>query len=697
MGHAAWPRHPPGQEATFLAGFRVLATDASAMDQLSNLAINTIRILSIDAVQKANAGHPGLPMGAAPMAYVLWQKHLAHNPRNPKWPDRDRFVLSAGHGSMLLYSLLYLTGYDLSLDDIKTFRQWGSRAAGHPESLLAPGVEATTGPLGQGASNAVGMAMAERFLAGRYNKPGHTIVDHFTYALVGDGDMMEGITHEAASLAGHLGLGKLVWLYDNNKVSLDGPTSLSFTEDVGKRFEAYGWQVLRVEKGDTDIEAIDRALVAAKAETARPSFIMVHTTIGYGSPNKAGTSEAHGSPLGVEEVKLTKKNLGWDPDKQFELPQEAVTHFRTAIERGAQAEAAWQKRFDAWAAANPDLASEWHMALRGELPSGWESALPVFTPKDELATRQSGGKVLAAIAGKVPWLLGGDADLSCSTLTTLTGQGDFDAKTGLGRNIHFGVREHAMGAIANGLAYHGGVHPFTATFFVFSDYERPALRMAAISRLPVTFVFTHDSIGVGEDGPTHQPIEQLMSLRLIPNLWAIRPADANEVAEAYKIAMKRSDGPVAVILTRQKTPTFDRAKLAPAAGVQKGGYVLSDVAGGKPQAVLMATGSEVAVALAAQEKLLAQGIRARVVSLPCWEIFAAQSPEYQDLVIPRAIKARVSIEAGATLGWQRWLGDAGVAIGIDRFGASGPGAVLMKQFGLHADAVVRAVTEMVKT
>jgi transketolase len=667
------------------------------MDELTNLAINTIRMLSIDAVQKANAGHPGLPMGAAPMAYVLWQRYLSHNPRNPKWPDRDRFVLSAGHGSMLLYSLLHLTGYDLSLDDLKTFRQWGSRAPGHPESFLTPGVEATTGPLGQGASNAVGMAMAERFLAGRYNKPGHTIVDHFTYALVGDGDLMEGITHEAASLAGHLGLGKLVWLYDDNRVSLDGPTSMAFTEDVGKRFEAYNWQVLHIEKGNTDIEAIDRALQAAKADSSRPSLVMVHTTIGYGSPNKAGTSEAHGSPLGTEEVKLTKKQLGWDPDKQFYLPAQAVDHFRTAIERGAQAEAAWQKRFDAWAAANPDLASEWHLALQSKLPAGWESGLPVFTPKDELATRQSSGKVLAAIANKVPWLVGGDADLSCSTLTTLTGQGDFDAKTGLGRNLHFGVREHAMGAIANGFAYHGGVHPFTATFFVFSDYERPAIRMAAISHLPVTFVFTHDSIGVGEDGPTHQPIEQLMSLRLIPNLWVLRPADANEVVESYKIAMRRTDGPITVVLTRQKTPTFDRSKLAPAGGVQKGGYVLSDAAGGTAQAVIIATGSEVAIALQAQEKLLAAGVRSRVVSLPSWEIFAAQSPEYQEAVLPRAIKARVSIEAGATLGWQRWVGTEGVAIGIDRFGASAPAGTLMKQFGITADAVVGAVTNLVKT
>jgi len=666
------------------------------MDKTADLAINTIRVLSIDAVQKANAGHPGLPMGAAPMAYVLWQKHLKHNPHNPKWPDRDRFVLSAGHGSMLLYSLLHLTGYDFSLDDIKTFRQWGSRAAGHPESHAFAGIECTTGPLGQGASNAVGMAMAERFLAGRYNKPGHTIVDHFTYALMGDGDMMEGITHEAASLAGHLGLGKLIWLYDDNRISLDGPTSLSFTENVGQRFEAYGWQVLHVEKGDTDLDGIDRAIATAKAEGSRPSLIMVHTTIGYGSPHKAGSSEAHGSPLGADEVKATKKNLGWDPDKQFYIPEEALTHFRTAVERGAQAEAAWQKQFDAWAGKNAELASEWQMALRGELPAGWESGLPSFTPKDELATRQSGGKVLSAAASKIPWLLGGDADLSVSTLTTLTGQGDFDPKTGLGRNIHYGVREHAMGAIANGLTYHGGVRTFTATFFVFSDYQRPALRLAAISRLPVIFVFTHDSIGVGEDGPTHQPVEHLTSLRLIPNLWVIRPADANEVAEAYKMALKRTDGPVAMILTRQKLPTFDRSKLGAVAGVQKGGYVLSDAPGGPAQAVLIGTGSEVSVALAAQEKLLALGIRARVVSLPCWEIFAAQSPEYQESVIPRAIKARVSIEAGTTLGWQRWIGEQGVAIGIDHFGASAPAGTLFKQFGIQADAVARAVTGLIK-
>jgi transketolase len=666
------------------------------MDQLSTLAINTIRTLSIDAIQKANSGHPGLPMGCAPLAYVLWHKHLKHNPRNPKWADHDRFVLSGGHGSMLLYSMLHLTGYDLALDELKSFRQWGSRAAGHPESFCTPGVDATTGPLGQGATNAVGMAMAERFLAGRYNKGGHEIVNHFTYALMGDGDMMEGITHEAASLAGHLKLGKLVWLYDDNLISLDGPTSIHFSEDVEKRFQAYGWQVLRVKNGDTDIDEIDRALTAAKAETGKPTLIMVRTTIGYGSPNKAGTNEVHGSPLGADEIKLTKQKLGWDPEKQFHVPEEVATHFQSAIERGAKAEADWQIRFNAWAAANPDLAKEWDLAQKGELPADWESALPVFTPKDDLATRQSSGKVISALASKVPWFLGGDADLSCSTLTILKDQGDFDGKTGLGRNIHFGVREFAMGAIANGMTYHGGVRTFTATFFVFSDYERPAIRMAAISRLPVMFVFTHDSIGVGEDGPTHQPVEHLMALRLIPNVVVLRPADANEVAEAYKVAMKRTDGPTVLVMTRQKAPTFDRTKVAAASNVAKGGYILSEAQGGAPQAVLIATGSEVALAMAAQEKLAASGIRARVVSLPSWELFAAQSAEYQNSVIPRDIPARVSIEAGSTLGWQRWVGDKGVCMGLDRFGASGPGGVLMKHFGFHADAVVREVTNLLQ-
>jgi len=665
------------------------------MDALTQLAINTIRILAVDGVQKANSGHPGLPMGAAPMAYVLWQKHLRHNPKNPKWPDRDRFVLSAGHGSMLLYSMLHLYGYDLALDELKAFRQWGSRAPGHPESFCTPGVEATTGPLGQGATNAVGMAMAERFLAARYNRPGLTVVDHMTYALMGDGDMMEGITHEAASLAGRLGLGKLVWLYDDNKISLDGPTSLSFTEDVAKRFDAYGWHVQKIDQGDTDVDGIDRALAAARADS-RPSLVMVHTTIGFGSPHKAGTSEAHGSPLGPDEVKATKSALGWDPEKQFFVPEEAQAHFLAAVERGGRAESEWQDTFNNWSKAHPELAAEWRMALRNELPVDWDSAIPVYTPKDEPASRVSGGKILAAIASKVPWLFGGDADLSCSTMTGLPGLGDFDGKTGLGRNIRFGVREHAMGAIANGMAYHGSVRPYTATFFVFSDYERPAIRLAALSKLPVIFIFTHDSIGVGEDGPTHQPVEHLSALRGIPNLWVMRPADANETAHAYRAAMKRTDGPSVIVLTRQKLPTFDREKLAAASGVSRGAYVLSDAVGGAPQAILLATGSEVSLAVAAQEKLLAVGIRARVVSMPCWELFLAQPVEYRESVIPPDVTARVSVEAGLTMGWHRFIGDRGIAIGLDRFGASGPGSVLVKQFGFTADNIVRAATSLVK-
>jgi transketolase len=668
----------------------VLAS-APSMDPTAQLAINTIRTLAIDAVQKANSGHPGLPLGAAPMAYVLWQRYLKHNPRNPRWPDRDRFVLSAGHGSMLSYALLHLTGYDLTLDDLKSFRQWQSRTPGHPESFMTPGVEATTGPLGQGTANAVGMAIAERFLAGRYNKPGHAIVDHRTYAIVSDGDMMEGISHEAASLAGHLKLGKLTYLYDDNKISLDGPTSLSFSEDVGRRFEAYGWHVQKVEKGDTDIEAIDRALAAARAEEERPSLIIVRTTIAYGSPNKAGTSEAHGSPLGPEEVKLTKKALGFDPDKQFFEPEEALTHFRTAIDRGAKAEGEWQQRFEGWAAANPELAAEWRLALANELPPEWESALPTFSPKDKTATRIAGGKALVSLAKKIPWLLGGDADLSVSTKTGLSGLGDFDGKTGLGRNLHYGVREHAMGAIANGMAYHRGIRPFTATFFTFSDYERPALRLAALSHLPVTFVFTHDSIGLGEDGPTHQPVEHLAALRAMPNMWVVRPGDANETSEAWRLALTRKDGPTCIVLSRQDLPTLDREKFAPASGLRKGGYVVSDAGGGTPQALLIATGSELAIAVEAQEKLAAAGVRARVVSLPCWEAFAAQSADYQQQVLPREVTARVSIEAGATFGWQRWIGDRGVAIGVDRYGASAPYQTIYKELGLTADHLVKTV------
>jgi transketolase len=539
------------------------------------------------------------------------------------------------------------------------------------------------------------MAMAERFLAGRYNRPGHEIVNHFTYAMLGDGDMMEGITHEAASLAGHLKLGKLVWLYDDNKISLDGPTSLHFTEDVGKRFDAYGWHVQKVAQGDSDVDAIDKAIAAAKADP-RPSLIMVRTTIGFGSPHKAGTCEAHGAPLGADEVKATKVALGWDPEKQFYIPDEAKALFSTAVDRGAAAEAEWKKRFDAWAAANPALATEWKTALRGELPADWDAAIPTYEAKDEPATRVSGGKILAAIASKVPWFLGGDADLSCSTMTALPGLGDFSGETGLGRNIHYGVREHAMGAIANGMAYHGQMRSFTATFFVFSDYERPAVRIAALSKLPVIFVFTHDSIGVGEDGPTHQPIEHLAALRAIPNLWVMRPADGNETAQAYRVAMNRTDGPVAMILSRQKAPTIDRTKMAPATGVSRGAYVLGEAAGGSPQVVLIATGSEVTLALAAQEKLASDGVRARVVSMPSCELFAAQAAEYRDSVLPRDVP-RVSVEAASSFGWHRWVGGRGTVIGIDRFGASGPGPVLFKQFGFTVENITRAALDLVKS
>jgi transketolase len=670
-----------------------MSTADAGIEQLS---INTIRTLAIDAVQKANSGHPGLPLGAAPMAYVLWQRHLRHNPKDPHWPDRDRFVLSAGHGSMLLYALLHLTGYDVTMGDIQAFRQWESRTPGHPEMRLTPGVEATTGPLGQGTANAVGMAIAERMLAHRFNRPGHTIVDHRTYAIVSDGDLMEGISSEAGSLAGHLKLGKLIYLYDCNHVSLDGPTSLAFsTEDVAARYAAYGWHVQRVDKGDTDIEAIDAAVKTAEGETARPSLIVIQTTIGYGSPHKHGTSQAHGSPLGVEEVALTKKALGWDPDRSFYVPDAAAAHLRLAVERGQRAQAEWQERFTAYATAYPDLAEEWGQAQRGELPKGWDADLPSWKTGEAVATRTAGGKALNAIAARVPWLIGGDADLSTSTDTSLKDAGAFDGQTGAGRNLHFGVREHTMGAIANGIAYHGGLRPFAATFFVFSDYMRPAVRLAALNELPVIFVWTHDSVGLGEDGPTHQPIEHLMSLRAMPHLRVVRPGDTAETVEAWRWAMTHREGPVALVLTRQKLPVLDRSRFAPAAGVARGAYVLADAGGGAPQAIIMATGSEVPLALAARDVLAKDGIRTRVVSMPCWETFAAQSAEYRESVLPAAVKARVSVEAGVTFGWHRWIGDAGIAIGIDHYGASAPGETNFEKFGFTSDNVARAVRRLV--
>ncbi|MCA9520131.1 MAG: transketolase [Myxococcales bacterium] len=658
---------------------------------LDELCINTLRVLSIDAVERASSGHPGLPMGAAPMAYALWQRHLKHHPEKPEWPDRDRFVLSGGHGSMLLYSLLHLTGYDLPLEELESFRQWRSRTPGHPEAVMTAGVEATTGPLGQGSANAVGMAMAERFLAQHFNRPGHTIVDHFTYALVSDGDLMEGISAEASSLAGHLRLGKLIYLYDANDISLDGPLTLSMsTEDVAKRYEAYGWHVQTVRDGDHDVEAIDRAITAAKAEGQRPSLILIKTTIGFGAPHKGGTSEAHGSPLGAAEVRLVKERFGFDPDKSFDLPTDAVAAFRTAIARGQQHVDAWEARFAAYREAHPDLAAEFERRMADELPADWESALPTFPPGKSVATRSSAGQVLNALAARVPELWGGDADLSVSTKTALKDGGSFHGQSGSGRNIHFGVREHAMGAIANGICYHGGSRPFTATFFCFSDYMRPAVRLAALNHLPVVFVWTHDSIGLGEDGPTHQPVEHLMALRAMPNLLMIRPGDANEAAEAWRVALANRRRPTGLVLSRQNLPTIDRSTHGAASGLRRGAYVLAEAEGGSPEAILIASGSEVATALDARALLQAEAIPTRVVSMPCWELFDEQAPAYRGDVLP-AGPLKVSIEAGVTLGWERYVGPEGEMIGVDAFGASAPAERLIKEYGLSVDDVVARV------
>jgi transketolase len=668
-----------------------LSTVQKSLDQLS---VDTIRALSIDVVQKANSGHPGLPLGAAPMAFVLWQRYLKHNPRDPHWPDRDRFVLSAGHGSALLYVLLHLTGYDLTLEDLKGFRQWGSRTPGHPEFRLTPGVEATTGPLGQGSANAVGMAIAERSLAARFNRPGHEIVNHRTFVLVSDGDLMEGLSSEAGSLAGHLGLGKLLYLYDDNHVTLDGPTSWSFSEDVLQRYAAYGWHVLRVADGDTDLDAIDAAIRAGIAETARPTIIAVRTTIGYGSPHKAGTSKAHGSPLGVEEVALTKKALGWEWTEPFTIPEDSAKSFRTAVERGIHAEADWERRFAEYARAFPDLAAAWRLEQKGDLPEGWDSGLPHWKAGESLATRVASSKTINAIAPKMPSLLGGDADLSESTKTTIEGDPAFDGGTGAGNNLHYGIREHAMAAIANGMAYHGGVRPFVATFFCFSDYMRPSIRLAALSELPVIFVWTHDSIGLGEDGPTHQAVEHLMALRAIPHLAIVRPGDANETAEAWRAAIEHRGGPVGLVLSRQNLPVLDRSGAR--GDVSRGAYVLADASGGAPRLILIASGSELQLAAGAREKLQAEGIPTRVVSMPCWEFFEKQPREYREAVLPRELTARLSIEAGATFGWKRWVGDRGGSIGLDRFGASAPGDVVMRELGFTVEHVVRYAKDLLK-
>ena len=647
----------------------------------------------MDAVQQADSGHPGTAMALAPVAYVLWQRHLRYNPANPDWLGRDRFVLSAGHACMLLYAALYLTGYDLSLDDIKQFRQWGSRTPGHSEHGLTPGVEATTGPLGQGVGNAVGMALAEAHLAQLFNRPGHTIVDHCTYFLASDGDLMEGVSHEACSLAGHLKLGRLIGIYDDNRITIDGKTDLTFSDDTAKRFESYGWHVERVADGN-DLGALDAALATARRVADRPSLVIVRTHIAYGSPHKQDTPEAHGAPLGEDEVKLTKQRLGWPSLEPFYVPAEALAHWRLARERGARLEAEWTKKYDAYRQAYPALAAELERRLAGRLADGWDEALPTFAPGEAQATRVAAGRVLNVIAPKLPELIGGSADLANSTNVVFKNGGDVAAGTWGARNVHFGVREHGMGAILNGLALHGGVRPVGSTFLIFSDYMRPPIRLAALCGLPVIYVFTHDSIGLGEDGPTHQPIEQLAALRAIPNLVVIRPADATETVEACRLAILSQSSPVALVLTRQKVPVIDRATYAPANGLRLGGYVLAEARGAKPAIVLLASGSEVELALGAYERLTAEGIAARVVSVPSMELFARQPQEYRDAVLPPTVAARLAVEAAAPQPWYRWIGDHGAVLGIERFGASAPYQRIYQELGLTVENVVRQAKEL---
>lgn len=660
------------------------------MTQTANqdlLCINTIRTLAMDAVQKAGSGHPGLPMGAAPMAYVLWTRFLRHNPSNPDWPDRDRFILSAGHGSMLLYSLLHLTGYDLPLQELQNFRQWGSKTPGHPESFATTGVETTTGPLGQGFGNGVGLAIAECYLAAHFNRPGHEIVNHFTYVLCSDGDLMEGVSHEAASLAGHLKLGKLIYLYDDNRISIEGSTDLAFSEDRIKRFEAYGWHVQRVEDGN-DIEGIDAAIRAAQRDE-RPSLIAVRTMIGFGSPGKQGTASAHGEPLGADEIRLTKEQLEWPLDPPFFIPDQAQEHFRQALTRGERQEKEWQSRFEAYAQAFPELAREWWQWMQNELPQGWADVLPIFsTDAKGMATRKASGQVLNTLAPRLGNLIGGSADLAPSTKTHLEEQGDFQFGQYEGRNFHFGVREHGMGAVTNGMSLHGGVIAYGATFLIFSDYMRPPIRLAALMGLKVITVFTHDSIGLGEDGPTHQPVEQLAALRAIPGLTLIRPCDANETAEAWRVALEQANGPVAICLTRQNVPTLDREEVASARGLSRGAYILKDFdVRQEPDIILISSGSEVHIALEAARELGRSDISVRVVSMPSWELFEKQEQDYQDLVFPPGVQARVAIEAGISQGWHRYLGLRGRFVGMNSFGTSAPYQTLYDKFGLTAARV----------
>src|SRR5579859_1568418 len=651
---------------------------------LEELCINTIRALAMDAVQKANSGHPGTAMALAPLTHLLWTRFMHYNPSNPSWRNRDRFILSAGHASMLLYSMLYLTGYDLPLEQLKQFRQWGSLTPGHPEHGHTAGVETTTGPLGQGFANGVGMAIAQRFLADRYNRPDHSIIDHYIYAIASDGDMMEGVASEAASVAGFLKLGKLIYFYDDNSITIEGHTSLAFTEDVGKRFEGYHWHVQHVEDVN-NLAEVEQAILAAQAETERPSLIITRTHIGYGSPNKQDSSKAHGEPLGADEIILTKRNLGWPSEEPFYVPEEALAFYRQAIERGAAEEQAWQQQYQAYTAAYPDLAAQLEQELSGELPEGWDRAIPTFKAGEALASRAASGQTINAIAPNLPSLIGGSADLAPSTSTNMKGLGDFGPEES-GRNMHFGIREHAMGSILNGMALYGGLIPFGATFLIFSEYMRPPIRLAALMGLKTIYVYTHDSIGVGEDGPTHQPIEQLASLRSIPNLTVIRPGDANETAEAWRTAITHH-GPVALVLTRQALPTLDRSIMASASNVAKGGYVLSD-SEGTPQVILIATGSELSLAVDSAQKLRQDGIAVRVVSMPSWELFDKQSAAYKEAVLPKQVRARIAIEAASPMGWERYVGLEGDTVTLNHYGASAPAKTLFQQFGFTVENVV---------
>jgi len=660
------------------------ATDTPTQDaQLDHLAINTIRFLAVDAVEKAQSGHPGMPMGTAPLAHMLWSRHLKHNPADPHWPNRDRFVLSAGHGSMLLYALLHLTGYDLPMEEIKNFRQWGSQTPGHPENFETPGVETTTGPLGQGFGNAVGMAIAEQRLAAEFNRPDYPIIDHYTYGICSDGDLMEGVSQEAASLAGHLGLGKLIFFYDANEITIDGRTDIAFTEDVAARFRAYGWHVETVED-ETDLDALDAAVMAGQEATDRPTLIVTYTTIGYGSPNKADSSAAHGAPLGADEVAKTREALGWDYPP-FHVPDEVYRYTQQALTRGADAQAAWNDLLEAYGEDHPEAAQRLERWLSGDLPLGWDADLPTFEPGTSMATRKASGAALNALAPNVENLFGGSADLAGSNKTTMDAFDHFQRDTPHGNNVNFGVREHGMAAICNGIALHGGLRPFCATFLIFTDYLRPSLRLAALMGLPVTYVCTHDSIGLGEDGPTHQPVEHYAALRAIPNLTFIRPGDGTETIQAWKVALEHTDGPVVLSLTRQGLPEQDHA--GSTGDLSKGAYILRD-SDGTPDLLLIASGSEVGLAVEAAEALQGDDVNVRVVSMPSWELFDAQPDAYQAKVLPPDVTARVAVESGVTLGWERYTGPHGAIVGLNRFGASAPGAEVMDHLGFNVDNVV---------